>query len=77
MYDLNFWSELSADLQRSHVDVARPQIILAVTQVAGPHGMECQLIHHMAHAATGTFTDDDSRWLQEMKRLSDRGAPAS
>jgi hypothetical protein len=29
----------------------------------------------MAHAATGTTTDDHSKWLAEMERLSKLGAP--
>jgi hypothetical protein len=50
------------------------EILLGLTQV-GKYLVDCQLIHHMAHFSTETRTDDDVRWLQEMKRLHVLGAP--
>jgi hypothetical protein len=74
-YDVDFWlTEPLEELQRSHIDLGEREIILGATQDGG-HIMEVQLLHHMAHAATGTSTDDDPRWLQEMERLRDLGAP--
>ena len=76
VYDISFWTEEPRveDLL-SHIDLLGRQIILAFTQNASWQRMECELIHHMAHAATGTTTDDDSRWVEEMARLKAAGAP--
>jgi hypothetical protein len=78
VYDTGFWTSQSraGDLL-SHIDLAGREIILAFTQNASWHQMECELIHQMAHAATGSSTDHGDRWLQEMKRLKDLGAPVS
>ena len=35
------------------------------------------LTEQMANVATGTTTDDDGKWLVEMKRLNKLGAPVS
>jgi hypothetical protein len=78
VYDIGFWaSEPDTGDLLSHIDLAGKEIILARTQNVSSHGMECELIHHMAHAATKTTTHDDERWLQEMKRVTDLGAPVS
>lgn len=75
VYDVSFWTqEPRADVQLGHIDLAGRQIILAFTQNASWYRMECALIHHMAHAATGTTMDDDKRWMQEMARLKSAGA---
>jgi hypothetical protein len=76
VYDVSFWTqEPRAEDLLSHIDLPGRQIILAFTQNASWRRMECELIHHMAHGATGTTRDDDNRWLQEMTRLKAAGAP--
>jgi hypothetical protein len=66
--------EAASGDERSHLDMAGRQIMLAMTQVSSQF-VECQLIHHMAHVATKTSTDVDPSWLEEMKRLRSLGAP--
>ena len=75
VYDVTFWQrEPQKELHRSHIDLARRQIILGLTNCADSHRMDALLLHHMAHAATGTIADNDARWRQEMNRLRDLGA---
>jgi hypothetical protein len=75
VYDVRFWINEPEDKpQSSYTDLVGRQILQPVTQ-AGHESMEIQLIHHMAHAATGTTADDDNRWLEEMARLKAAGAP--
>jgi hypothetical protein len=75
VFDLDFWMrEPASTLQRSHIDLTERQIILGLTH-DGHRVMEAQLLHHLAHASTSTTADDDPRWLQEMERLRDLGAP--
>jgi hypothetical protein len=64
----------SDGLQPSRIDLVGRQIVLP-THEDGKHDAECQLIHHMARAATGTIADRDVRWHPEMRRLRDMGAP--
>lgn len=76
VYDGSFWiNEHDNDVPRSQIDLQGKQIILGLTHCSSFCEMDRLLIHHMAHASTGTTADDDSRWVQEMKRLSDLGAP--
>jgi hypothetical protein len=70
VYDLWFWLS-----EHSHIDLAGRQIFLQVTKDACFYDVDCLLIHHMAHAATGTTTDDDHEWQREMERLKNLGAP--
>lgn len=60
--------------QSSAINLERREIFLRLSQ-AGVHHMECELVHHMAHASTETDVDDDPKWLQEMERLRALGAP--
>jgi hypothetical protein len=65
----------SADgLLPSRIDLLGREIILS-THEDGMHDKECQLLHHMARAATDTVSDRDVRWQAEMKRLRGHGAP--
>lgn len=76
VYDISFWvKEPDANALLGRTDPSARQVILAFTQTEAWHGMECALIHHMAHASTDTTLDDDERWLQEMARLKSAGAP--
>jgi hypothetical protein len=65
----------SADgLVPSRIDLRGRQIILSSHQ-DGEVYRETQLIHHMARAATGTVSDREVIWQQEMERLRSLGAP--
>jgi len=73
VYDVPLWMNGEGNgLERSAI--AGDQILLAITRT-GNRFMECGLIHHMAHLSTETSSDDDVRWIQEMKRLRSLGAP--
>ena len=61
-------------LEPSRIDLLSRQIVLS-SHEDGKHEKECQLIHHMARAATDTIADRDVRWHPEMRRLRDLGAP--
>jgi hypothetical protein len=64
----------SDGLQPSRIDLLGRQIVLPAHE-DDMHEKDCQLIHHMARAATGTIADRDVRWHPEMRRLRNLGAP--
>jgi hypothetical protein len=62
-------------LERCSIDLSTREIFLPATRVGGYLQIEYLLIKLMAHASTATTADDDPRFLAEMQRLTDLGAP--
>jgi hypothetical protein len=74
VYDPSFWvGDYEGYPTSGSIDFNNRRIFLAMEQA--PEHMLIALIHHMAHAKTGTNDDFDENWLSEMKRLRAVGAP--